>query len=517
MVPLANARTPRNRTPADRRLGLLVCAAALAGYLATAGGSMATTDAVVAYDLTRQMVDHGTIALSGNLIGNLAYQGLDGRFYSPFGLAQSIWNVPFYLAGRLAAHALAWPPDRTEMATKAAVVLGSAVAAAACVLVVWLFALGLGAGRRAAVAVAAAAGFATSLWPYSKFGFNVPLAALLLVAAHYAAWRAVDSSSRLGAWLSGFWIGWAFLTRHEFAIAAAMLACWLACATRRHRGRVLAWWAVGVLPEIVVWGSYNYVRYGSPLDAGYLRDQVPAWGSSVLAGLAGLLLSPGASIFIYSPIAVVAVWALFSARRAHAWFPALVLAELTVFTLFYAQLGNWIGGRSYGPRYLVPFLPLICVPLADWVQEGAGIRRRVVVAAAAISLLVQLPGVLVDFATVRVAHARQGGASGRPGDAWDWHSAPLVLNTAAAVAAVPLAARHLAGLETPPAVAGRSDSADRTFSQQFAFGLDFWWIYLFYLGVWSGPAAAAAAAALLLCWVVLARAAWVRASRPSTP
>jgi len=72
VVPLVNARAPRNRTPADRRLGLLVCAAALAGYLATAGGSMATTDAVVAYDLTRQMVDHGTIALSGNLIGNLA-------------------------------------------------------------------------------------------------------------------------------------------------------------------------------------------------------------------------------------------------------------------------------------------------------------------------------------------------------------------------------------------------------------------------------------------------------------
>jgi hypothetical protein len=113
-----------------------------------------------------------------------------------------------------------------------------------------------------------------------------------------------------------------------------------------------------------------------------------------------------------------------------------------------------------------------------------------------------------------VAHAQQAGASGQPGAAWDWESAPLVLNTKAAAAAVPTVARHLAGLEPPPAISSRPDPADRTFSQQFAFSLDFWWIYFFYLGIWSGPSAAAAGALLLLCTLLLARAAWVRASRP---
>lgn len=44
----------------------------------------------------------------------------------------------------------------------------------------------------------------------------------------------------------------------------------------------------------------------------------------------------------------------------------------------------------------------------------------------------------------------------------------------------------------PPFVTARAADDDRGFSQQFAFSLDMWWLYLFYLGalpprpiVWS--------------------------------
>ena len=38
--------------------------------------------------------------------------------------------------------------------------------------------------------------------------------------------------------------------------------------------------------------------------------------------------------------------------------------------------------------------------------------------------------------------------------------------------------------------------ATRDFSDQFAFSLDFWWVYLFYLRALSAPAAMACGAAL---------------------
>ena len=62
--------------------------------LLTAGGSMTTTDAVVAYEVTRSIVERGAVDTGGDLIGNDAYRGPDGRYFSPFGIAQSVWNVP---------------------------------------------------------------------------------------------------------------------------------------------------------------------------------------------------------------------------------------------------------------------------------------------------------------------------------------------------------------------------------------------------------------------------------------
>jgi hypothetical protein len=43
----------------------------------------------------------------------------------------------------------------------------------------------------------------------------------------------------------------------------------------------------------------------------------------------------------------------------------------------------------------------------------------------------------------------------------------------------------VSGRRIPPSIAPASSSEDRGFSQQFAFSLDFWWLYLFYLGALS--------------------------------
>ena len=68
---------------------------ALSVYVFTAGGSLTTTDAVEAFDITRNIVEHGSIAMSDSLAGAEALRGSDGRFYSPFGIVQSLYNIPF--------------------------------------------------------------------------------------------------------------------------------------------------------------------------------------------------------------------------------------------------------------------------------------------------------------------------------------------------------------------------------------------------------------------------------------
>src|SRR5207237_10927312 len=76
----------------------------------------------------------------------------------------------------------------------------------------------------------------------------------------------------------------------------------------------------------------------------------------------GLLLSPGASIVMYVPL-VLAVAASFPAflRRWRA--EALLITALLVLRLLvYAQWSFW-DGREWGPRFLVPVLPLLVLML----------------------------------------------------------------------------------------------------------------------------------------------------------
>ena len=92
---------------------------------------------------------------------------------------------------------------------------------------------------------------------------------------------------------------------------------------------------------------------------------------------------------------------------------------------------------------------------------------------------------LVDFS--KVGHTPEVGYRSIEARRWEWDSAALVLNTQAAIRAVPLNVRYLSGAEPRPEVKVAEGRA-RDFLSQFAFSLDFWWMYLFHLRIVSAPA-----------------------------
>jgi hypothetical protein len=245
----------------------------------------------------------------------------------------------------------------------------------------------------------------------------------------------------------------------------------------------------GVTPALFLWLAYNAMRFGNPFDTGYLHDPTSAFGSSVWVGLYGLLCSPAASIFVYCPLALAGVAALALLWRQDRRTAALLGGTVILVVLFYAQLGNWIAGRSYGPRYLVTIVPLLLLPLAWRFVPG----RRIGGALAALCVLsavVQAPGVLVDYAKVSVAYARENGAPTKSERIGDWNTSPLVLNFRAAMDSTPPNVRWLLGTEAlPPLAAGD----EKDFSQRFSYSLDFWWLYLMFMRT-IGHAAALAVA-----------------------
>ena len=491
-----------------RRTGHLVLLLALAAYLATTGGSMATD--IMSYEVTKNIVDHGTVAMSYNVFQMEAHRGADGRYYAPYGIGHAMYSVPFYLTARLAERATGLALGKPDVLPKAGFVVGSAFASALAVWVVFLFAFRISNDVRAAVRTATAVGFGTILWPYAKFGFNAPLATLCLLFGTYGTWvgARLDRPGMLA--LGGAGLGAAILVRHELALACLPIGLWLITESKGDWPVVLRRGLLSGAPvaiAVLAMLYYNQIRFGNPFDTGYLHDETLAIGS-FWAGLIGLLFSPGRSVFVYSPIIIGGMAAMVALRRRDPATLLLFAGQFVLMLCFYSSLVNWDGERSYGPRYLLPVIPFHVLPIAGVISRSRALAGLVV-----LSVIVQIPAVLVDFS--KVGAARVIGPRTETERQWTWAASGLAINTRASFAAIPENVRRLVTAERPPIKPGQSNTRD--FSDQFAFSLDLWWLYLYYLGAISAPLAAALGATPLLVAALLLRALNSRQVRLMTP
>jgi hypothetical protein len=490
-----------------RRVGRLVLALALAGYVATSGGSMATD--IMSYEVTKGMVERGSVAMSYNVYAMDAHRGVDGRYYAPYGIGQALYSIPFYLAGVAAERVSGLSVGKPEAIRKSVVVLGNTVATALAIWVAFLFAWRISGNTRAAVANALILGFATLLWPYAKFGFNAPLSMLSVLFGTYAVWVGVRASRPWMLVFGGAGLGSALLVRHELALACLPIGVWIAAESGFDVAKTVKRGALVAAP-VVAAGLlvlfYNYTRFGNPFDTGYLRDEtvsfIPVW-----EGLFGLLASPGRSFFLYSPITLAGVAGLVWLARLDRSTALLFAGHVVVVLLFYASLVHWDADRSYGPRYLLPLIPWLVLPLtAVNARSVSPTIRKLVGAVAVLSVLIQLPGVLVDFS--KVGYTAKVGHRDYLQRRWTWEAAGLRLNSRAAAEILPHTARHFAGTEPLPVIEP-AHGEGRDFAEQFANSLDFWWISLFYLRAVSGPVALGLGTALL----GLVALAWSRIQR----
>jgi hypothetical protein len=101
----------------------------------------------------------------------------------------------------------------------------------------------------------------------------------------------------------------------------------------------------------------SWVRWGSALDFGHHRPD-EAFDFPAPLGLYGLLLSPGKGVFLYAPILLLAfVYAGAMWRRGRAEV-VLVLGITLGYLALYCRWYDWMGGLAWGPRFLVPLIPL---------------------------------------------------------------------------------------------------------------------------------------------------------------
>lgn len=380
---------PHPQTHSDRAIALW-----LALLLATVGlllfsGRFHSIDEVSSVALTESMVTLGrptTDQIPWSQSWQLAQgtYGVDGHLYSKKGIGLSLLAAPLLALAR-ALPGVAIVP--TVMLTNVWV---TALTGAL------LFALGrrLGFARGAALFAALAWGMATIAPVYSKTLFNSPAVALAFVAA--LCWLVPTEGRGPGVarcLFAGALLGWTLLTRAENALVVPLCGAYLLWATpgalRERLARAVAF-GIPLVATVLLLFWFNWLRFGNVLDFGY--DLSTEASGDLLVGLAGILASPGRSIFLLTPLLLPALWGLRWLPRGLA---ALILGTSAVYLLFFARAVDWWGGWNWGIRYLLPLLPLWCLGLAPLWQRTRW--RPPLAALALLSALLQLPGLLVDF------------------------------------------------------------------------------------------------------------------------
>jgi hypothetical protein len=402
VVEIAAAQIIMKFRDSARRLYAGVFLFTLSVYLLTANGHLQGPDQEYFYRMARALVLDQSFAVEPLGQGaTTGARGVDGRFYAqyapglPLALAPVV-GLGHALAGPIGSlasyHSSHW--DRADFSARFLVSYFNAPVTAATAALLARLVVQLGYALPAGAFTAFAFAFASPAWGQARSIFAEPLQALLLLLACSLALKARP----FPALLSGAAFALATLVKLTTLLALAGPLVLLArdrCAFRRHK-MTLVFFVVPVLAAVALHGLYNLARFGSPLDTRYTSGGgAPLEFGNPLTALYGLLLSPGRGVFVYAPALLIVAWAWSRFWARHRNVSLAMVALAVPWLIGHALYKDWDGGWGWGPRYLLPLVPLALTPLAIcWLDQRA---RIIALGLLALGALIQIPGATVDF------------------------------------------------------------------------------------------------------------------------
>jgi hypothetical protein len=391
--------------------------------LLTAGGRIAPQDEETTFRMTANLIESGRTTITEQyftvepqvyagflptvqprlLLTTWAVPGHAGQLYPQFMPGQAVVNIPLYLLGRLL---FGEPLNlRSVILAHWSTSLFNPLVIALTGWLIALFASRLGYSQRLSAGLGLAYALSTMVFAYTGTYFSEPLIALAILVAAYAVFTA-HAGARVLQWLvvAGAALGLAVFTRERSAIMIPpfILYVWLYQRRLRWRGWV-AFFAPLIVFGVII-GLFNWSRYGSPLAFGFSALQHTSFTTPLLLGLFGLLISPGKGLLFYNPIAwagLIGLAIMFRTRRREAiLFALILLAEL----LFFAVYEFWTGGWNWGPRYIMPVIPLLVLAAGEWVYVNpTRLRKVILVTLCIIGFGLNVSAVLVDHSRYLVA------------------------------------------------------------------------------------------------------------------
>lgn len=375
----------------DRLVGVLLFLLVSTVYYATVLGITSSNDGSH-YALVRAMSVEGRFVIDTyvDYTGHNDYSSRNGHYYTDRPPGTALMAVPLYLSGNIL-------PKPIELLSRSiangenprlvyALMLLPLVGAGVAVVLYYLLRF-YGLSNFASLTTSLAFAFGTVYWKYGSEMFSHAPSGLLILGGFALAARVVRQK-RLDwpmALLLGFVLGFSIVVEYSNAIFFIMILGYIALGLNASLLKPGRWWipvialcvGIGLPIAFLMW--YNTVNFGGPFTTSYAFLANPAYynrrqfsttfAGPLAAGLPGMLWYgfdaarvDNQGIFLLMPITFVALpglWPYFKRYRNES---ILALALFVIHLVLFAKHIAFSDGTRDG-RYLVPFLPLLFIPL----------------------------------------------------------------------------------------------------------------------------------------------------------
>lgn len=350
--------------------------------------------------VAQSLVERGSVAVDYDSLLVLE-QGRGGKYYTKFGIGQSLVEAPFYwLGSRLAGQ------DRASGGwfyyTYYFTMLSVPAVSALALVLFLIWNLSLGYSRGVALAATLVLGLATMMWPYAHVGFSEPLQACCLTGIFLLLYPGRHRAHTLRAAGAGLIFALLILTKFANVLMGPPLLLLVFLNARGRPARhFLAPAAALLLPAALGVAGYllfNYVRFDNWFYFGY-EGFLSKDLASPLPGLYGLLLSSGKGVFFYMPVAVAALAGAHAFHKRHPGLSTVMWLCSGLLLLLYGSVSYWDGSLCWGPRYLVTLIPLFMLPLSQVLAGFRAMRPRAragLIALIILSAGIQVTGVSIN-------------------------------------------------------------------------------------------------------------------------
>ena len=144
----------------------------------------------------------------------------------------------------------------------------------------------------------------------------------------------------------------------------------------------------------------NYIRFGPPTSI-QVVDSINGVASGtnsnpILMNIFGLFFSPGVGLFVFSPILMGLFVGFYDFYKKYKSDCILLVGFIFMFAYTFASVEFWHGLNGWGPRYLLPLIPFLLIPIAFSLEKRGIVFKLLLIVLGGMGFFINLVYLLQD-------------------------------------------------------------------------------------------------------------------------